>query len=583
MTDALPFPSSDDEAGGAAVLPRPADAEPAEAPPAGKEAPAVPAAPYVGPRAYAPGERLYGRDREAEELMDVLVAERIVLCHSPSGAGKTSLIEALLGPRLDRAGFAVYGPTRVGSALTPGGTAAGANRYVLSALVGMEKQREERLRDSGGTGAEPIPVERLAGMSIAEYLELRSAEDDGRDPVLLFDQFEEILTLDANDVEAKAEFFRQAGAALRPRNRWALFAMREEFVAALDPYVHLVPTRLASRYALQLLDAQGAREAIARPAADAGIPFTAEALDQLVDNLLRAPQPGSPEGVLGRWVEPVQLQVVCTRVWGKLKPEMKEIGVGLVGTIADVETALADYYAETVARVARDTSVGERSVRRWFEKALISGDVRTQVARGGERTHGLNENVVDALVNAYLVRREERRGTIWYELAHDRLVPAVVTNNARWFGGRRQTVVNLAVTGVFSGLLAVVAALVLQNIRQPDPGLRVQEVVDQNDVRFQQEAERTDGRLREVALQAAEEALRADTALRRSEARGDSVQPGVTVWYFPKEADGGLITALRQAGFTVDDKQSRNTVPTNYVFYGDSVTAGTLRLMSYTL
>jgi hypothetical protein len=47
--------------------------------------------PYVGPRAFQPGETLYGRDREVLELLDLVLAERIVL-HSPSGAGKTSLI-----------------------------------------------------------------------------------------------------------------------------------------------------------------------------------------------------------------------------------------------------------------------------------------------------------------------------------------------------------------------------------------------------------------------------------------------------------------------------------------------------------
>jgi hypothetical protein len=46
--------------------------------------------PYVGPRAFRTGEALYGRGRELNELMNLLIAERIVLLHSPSGAGKSS-------------------------------------------------------------------------------------------------------------------------------------------------------------------------------------------------------------------------------------------------------------------------------------------------------------------------------------------------------------------------------------------------------------------------------------------------------------------------------------------------------------
>src|SRR5205823_3513253 len=53
--------------------------------------------------------------------------------------------------------------------------------------------------------------------------------------ILIFDQFEEILTADPTDLTAKAEFFRQVGAALRNRQRWALFSMREDYVPALDP------------------------------------------------------------------------------------------------------------------------------------------------------------------------------------------------------------------------------------------------------------------------------------------------------------------------------------------------------------
>jgi len=52
--------------------------------------------PYIGPRAFRTGETLYGRDREVDELLDLLIAERIVLLYSPSGAGKTSLVQAAL-------------------------------------------------------------------------------------------------------------------------------------------------------------------------------------------------------------------------------------------------------------------------------------------------------------------------------------------------------------------------------------------------------------------------------------------------------------------------------------------------------
>ena len=63
--------------------------------------------PYPGPRSFQRGEQLYGRERETAELLDLLIAERIVLFASPSGAGKTSLVQAALIPVLEDEGFLV--------------------------------------------------------------------------------------------------------------------------------------------------------------------------------------------------------------------------------------------------------------------------------------------------------------------------------------------------------------------------------------------------------------------------------------------------------------------------------------------
>ncbi len=89
--------------------------------------------PYVGPRAYQTGEQLYGRNRELADLRNLLIAERVVLLYSPSGAGKSSLIQAALIPELQRRRFRVPGVLRVGN---PASTALSpeANRYTASVL-----------------------------------------------------------------------------------------------------------------------------------------------------------------------------------------------------------------------------------------------------------------------------------------------------------------------------------------------------------------------------------------------------------------------------------------------------------------
>jgi WD40 repeat protein len=63
---------------------------------------------------------------------------------------------------------------------------------------------------------------------------------------------------------------------------------------------------------------------------------------------------------------------------------------------------------------------------------IAEGGLRQPVPQGSEIEFGVSPVCVGKLVNAYLVRMEEQRGTLWYRLAHDRLVDAVRSDNARW-------------------------------------------------------------------------------------------------------------------------------------------------------
>src|SRR5215831_15393706 len=108
--------------------------------------------PYVGPRAFETGETLYGREHETLELLDLLIGKRIVLLYSPSGAGKTSLLQAKLIPLLEKEQFAVLPVIRVGldpfSVLGPVSNRLCGNRYVFSALRSLDAQLPEERQTS---------------------------------------------------------------------------------------------------------------------------------------------------------------------------------------------------------------------------------------------------------------------------------------------------------------------------------------------------------------------------------------------------------------------------------------------------
>jgi hypothetical protein len=404
--------------------------------------------PFVGPRSYTakdPGEgrNLYGRDRELQELLQLMIAERIVLLFSPSGAGKSSLINAALLPALRKADFTVLPVMRVAHEPPDPGLRKmlGFNRYVLSALMSLERGRPEREQREAGE---------LVGISLADYLKSapamvaaalgRQQQRQGEDKplALIFDQFEEILTLDPTDIEAKREFFTQVGEALRLPQHWALFSMREDYVASLDPFVRLIPTALTSTYRLDLLGVAAARSAIRKPASDRGVDFTTEAARTLINDLRAVyvqQLSGRATKQLGPHVDPVHLQVVCYRLWEKLPvtPATKSIGEGDLKKGGDVNDALAGYYADSIAAVALKGYASERHIRDWVDNHLITEQgVRGQILRGEGHSQELDNRVIDELIAAHLLRREERRGATWIELAHDRLVEPVRADNLKY-------------------------------------------------------------------------------------------------------------------------------------------------------
>ncbi len=389
----------------------------------------LPPNPYVGPRSFQTGEKMYGRDMEIRKLLDLLIAERIMILHSPSGAGKSSLVQAGLIPRMENEGFYIFPTVRLNLDLPPGDIdRSAANRYAFSVLMSLEEALDEDHKH---------PVEQLTGLTLADYLAQREPSKDEPDSkLLIFDQFEEILTVAPTDLESKKAFFNQVGTLLRNRKYWALFAIREDYIAALDPYVRPVPTRLSNRFRLDFLSAEASLQAIRKPAQTTGVTFQDEAVEKLVDDLrqVRIQQAdGSMQVQSGPYVEPVQLQVVCYNLWQHLPPGTKEITLQQITDVGDVDESLASYYAGKVYEAAQAYNLPERRVRDWFEHRLITKQgIRGLVQMGAEESEGLDNRAIRMLENDHLVRSEKRLGSTWFELAHDRLIDPVRKNNATW-------------------------------------------------------------------------------------------------------------------------------------------------------
>ena len=86
-----------------------------------------------------------------------------------------------------------------------------------------------------------------------------------------------------------------------------------------------------------------------------------------------------------------------------------------------------------MGKVADGDEPVERNIRRWFGEELITRGIRVQRLREPRQSGGLDNALIEKLIDAHLVRGETRASATWYELAHDRLIEPVLHDNQQWF------------------------------------------------------------------------------------------------------------------------------------------------------
>ena len=409
--------------------------------------------PYVGPRPFERADRevFFGRSREIDDLVSLITAHRVVLLYAESGAGKTSLLNAGLGPQLEAEGFQVLPSARVFGQLGPDVDPRRlSNPFSFNVMASLTNRSE------GYADRVEVPVADVLGALP------RAAEGSPR--VLVVDQFEELFTGYPDRWTDRRPFVEEIRDALDrdPLLRVAL-AIREDYLGRLTSLARLLPERLRTRYRLERLRKPAALRAIRDPLKATKRSFAEGVAEWLVDDLMSIrveSDQGDTEQVKGEFVEPVQLQVVCQQLWDHLPEEVQTISTEHLRRFGDANQALAAFYEERVVHASRAGRTSVRRIRRWFERWLITpAGTRGTIYRGEKDTGGLRNEAVDDLERSHVIRGEIRAGARWYELTHDRFVDPIRSANAQWLGRRRRRLWS-TVLGAFGICLAAVGALV---------------------------------------------------------------------------------------------------------------------------
>lgn len=390
--------------------------------------------PYVGPGPFDHNYTLFGRDAELEELQWRLIADRIIVLYSPSGAGKTSLLMAKNGliARLgDR--FHVIAGLRVGNS-----SDTNLSQNLLLQLASMV-DTPIATHDDLDSYVERLPI---------------PEGDASKRLLLVLDQFEEVFTCGASE-DRQHQLFRQLGALLSleratldlsprepKRSVWLIISMREEYFSWLDPFRDLIPTRLNHTFRLTMLGIEQAIEAVRQPALAEGVEFPISDGEDAASFLVKrlgTKQIRTPDGRQicreSGTVEPVHIQVIWADLWQRLSDQGKKTVTHI--ELADVrdyplETPLQDYCDKAFEAAANSEQRG-RILRDWIDRRLLTLD-GLRVARRIEdgNSEGPLKEELARLEAVHIIRQYSRDDGQWYELAHDRLASPIRRSIEAW-------------------------------------------------------------------------------------------------------------------------------------------------------
>jgi HEAT repeat protein len=339
--------------------------------------------------------RFFGRDDAQQKLYDKVLQDRLTVVHAKSGAGKTSLLNAGLAPRLiDEGRLPVYArayqePVRAIkqaiTAHTPGPWPALLSKLTLREFLGMACER------------------------LGEWTQ---------ELVLMLDQFEEFFIFFPERAHRKpfidelADCYHDAALPLR-----IVLALRKDYYSDLADFEERIPTIFGNQYRLEAMTREEAGAAITEPLTRLDRPVEPEPalVEALLDDLARG------------GMELPHLQILCTQLWRELEDGGTRITLASYEALGQAAGILTGYLKGELAKLPG----GQGPLAREVLKELVSSDAtkrvlgHTMLAARIEGEAEELDRVLAWLVNRRLLHREEVEGEVRYEMTHEYLIEEI--------------------------------------------------------------------------------------------------------------------------------------------------------------
>jgi WD40 repeat protein len=385
----------------------------------------------------------YGRSGEIFDLTRKILNSRLTILFGPSGAGKTSLLQAGVFPKLREQNFL---PVTIRLNFPVPG------EPITAAVVQFESALTRECN------AQAITIEysdnqwfqkRKENISLWEWLRsftLMNSSGSVCQPIFIFDQFEEVFTLGKNALGLEA-FLQQIGDAVEnflpeeihqvineenselpfdpsAQNYKMVISLREDYLAQLQGLRQVLPgvTVRQNHFALVKLNGSQAMEAITGPAPEGIISdrvateiilFVANASESLDTDSIRADY--SMDQIE---VEPAILSLICQQL--DLKRQAQGQQVITVDFVKQSKgQILEEFYGSAMQAVKPET-------RTFIEDHLLDAEgFRTSEPESNLSQHQVAQEDILHLIDLRILHRVEFYHRSHLELSHDVLAPVV--------------------------------------------------------------------------------------------------------------------------------------------------------------
>ncbi|HEX6107112.1 MAG TPA: hypothetical protein VFZ26_16100 [Gemmatimonadales bacterium] len=399
----------------------------------------APEVPYRGISSYRLRDAgvLFARDEQIERLTQLITVYRGALVFGESGVGKTSMLNAGFVPEALALG---YLPERVRLRRDPAAP-------IVIEHVGLETSASGLTLPSNfaveGSGPEPSAMstaERLgAGRSLAlgieEFRALLAALGPEHGALLVFDQFEELVTLfeDAPSTEElpgslalQQRIFDLLVEALTSTTLAAkfVFSMREDYLGRLAPFLSRVPDLRERFVHVDALRGSDLQRIVRGPIERFADSYAGRMPEATLTEIVRRFQARVGVGA----VNLSEVQIVCRRLWDEPaeRARLEQEGIGAV---------IDGYFSEQFARSSTEEKAAIKAV---MSCLVTSGGTRNWVSADDlltrvEEETGAPRAGLEHLVRELdregrrLVTSEERQNVTYYTILSEFLVPRIRT------------------------------------------------------------------------------------------------------------------------------------------------------------